>query len=56
MSIPLERAQELLASDVTSAEEQVAAIDDRLGALRTEMQDLKVALYGRFGKSINLEA
>lgn len=56
MKLPLEKAQELLAQSVTTAEEEVAAIDDRIDKIREEMEELKLALYGRFGRSINLEA
>lgn len=35
---------------------EVSTVEEKLGELREEMQELKAALYGRFGKSINLEA
>lgn len=56
VKISLEKAQELLAQSVTRAEEEVNAIDDRIDKIKEEMEELKVALYGRFGRSINLEA
>lgn len=31
-------------------------LEDSLGELREELQELKVALYARFGRGINLEA
>jgi prefoldin subunit 4 len=30
-------------------------LEDKLGTIREEMQQLKVELYARFGKQINLE-
>ena len=54
-NIPLEQAQEMLATSNSQAEEDIAALEDRLGSLRDEMSQLKVHLYARFGRSINLE-
>lgn len=48
--------QDLLSKSVEKINEDVSSLEERLGELRSEMQDLKAALYGRFGKSINLEA
>lgn len=45
----------MLASSVTKIEEEVSQIEEKLGGIREEMQQLKVSLYARFGKSINLE-
>ncbi|KMU72142.1 hypothetical protein CISG_00451 [Coccidioides immitis RMSCC 3703] len=36
-------------------DEEVSKIEGQLGELRDELQQLKVALYARFGRSINLE-
>jgi prefoldin subunit 4 len=36
-------------------EEEVEDIESKLETLKEEMTELKVALYARFGKSINLE-
>ena len=54
-NIPLEQAQEMLATSNSQAEEDIAALEDRLSSLRDEMSQLKVHLYARFGRSINLE-
>lgn len=54
-NIPLEKAQDMLATSNSQAEEDIAALEDRLGSLRDEMSQLKVHLYARFGRSINLE-
>ncbi|MCJ1374335.1 hypothetical protein MMC20_005567 [Loxospora ochrophaea] len=51
----LPEVQELLASSTEKIEKEVSAIDEKLGGVREEMQQLKVALYARFGRSINLE-
>ncbi|KAL4934419.1 tubulin-binding prefolding complex subunit GIM3 [Aspergillus undulatus] len=53
--LPLEEAQSLLASSTEQIDSEVAKLEDTLGELRDEMQQLKVALYARFGRSINLE-
>jgi prefoldin subunit 4 len=55
ISLPVEEVRELLASSVTKIEESVSAVEDKLGTVREEMEQLKVELYARFGKSINLE-
>ncbi|KAF1827078.1 prefoldin subunit 4 [Dissoconium aciculare CBS 342.82] len=55
-NLPLEEVQELLAASVTQIESEVTATEEKLGELREEMTTLKTALYGRFGRSINLEA
>ncbi|TKA26658.1 hypothetical protein B0A50_04766 [Salinomyces thailandicus] len=55
-SLPVPEVQDLLSESVGKLNEDVSSLEDKLGELRSEMQDLKAALYGRFGKSINLEA
>lgn len=55
ISLPLPEVQELLASSTSKIEESVSAVEDRLGDIREEMESLKIDLYARFGKSINLE-
>ena len=55
ISLPLPEVQELLATSTSKIEESVSAVEDRLGTIREEMESLKVDLYARFGKSINLE-
>ena len=55
ISLPLPEVQELLASSTSKIEESVSAVEDRLVSIREEMESLKVDLYARFGKSINLE-
>ncbi|KAL4940379.1 hypothetical protein BDV06DRAFT_196812 [Aspergillus oleicola] len=53
--LPLEEAQGMLASSTEQIDSEVSKLEDTLGELRDEMQQLKVALYARFGRSINLE-
>jgi prefoldin subunit 4 len=45
----------MLAASSSSIEEEVAAVGGKLGAVREDMSQLKVELYARFGRSINLE-
>lgn len=55
MSLPLAEAQELLSAANEEIDQDVSKIEAQLGELREELQQLKVALYARFGRSINLE-
>lgn len=55
ISLPVEEVRELLASSMTTIEESVSTVEDKLGTVREEMEQLKIDLYARFGKSINLE-
>ena len=45
----------MLASSIENIEKSVSAVEERLSGVREEMEQLKVELYARFGKSINLE-
>ncbi|PSK51974.1 hypothetical protein B9Z65_3241 [Elsinoe australis] len=56
MLLPLEKVQELLSQAVQDVETEITVLEEKLDQLREEMTGLKAALYGRFGKSINLEA
>lgn len=55
-ALPVPEVQELLSASVEKINSDVSAVEERLSELRDEMQELKAALYGRFGRSINLEA
>lgn len=55
VSLPLAEVQELLATSTNKIDEEVSALEDKLSGLKDEMQELKIALYARFGRSINLE-
>jgi prefoldin subunit 4 len=54
--LPLPEVQELLIASIEKIDADVAAVEEKLSEHREEMQQLKTALYGRFGRSINLEA
>ncbi|KYG45603.1 hypothetical protein M433DRAFT_143787 [Acidomyces richmondensis BFW] len=55
-SLPVSEVQELLSQSVESIQSDVTSLEENLHELREEMQELKRNLYGRFGRSINLEA
>lgn len=55
-TLPVPEVQELLSSSVEKIDDEVSTLESRIGELGEEMQDLKTELYGRFGRSINLEA
>lgn len=53
--VTVSQAQEMLEASSTRIEEDVSQLEDKLSTAREEMTQLKVELYARFGKSINLE-
>ncbi|KAL8676183.1 MAG: hypothetical protein Q9224_007315, partial [Gallowayella concinna] len=53
--LPLPEVQELLSKSTSKIEDKVSATEEKLSNIRDEMNTLKIDLYGRFGKSINLE-
>ncbi|KAK4205722.1 Prefoldin subunit-domain-containing protein [Triangularia verruculosa] len=53
--LPLPQAQELLGLSTAKIEEEIGELEDKMGTIREEMTQLKVELYARFGKTINLE-
>lgn len=55
ISLPLPEVQEMLSTSTEKIEEEVAAVEEKLSTIREEMSQLKVQLYARFGRSINLE-
>lgn len=55
-SMPVSEVQEQLSASVEKISGEVEQLEDKLGEIRDEMGDLKTELYGRFGRSINLEA
>jgi prefoldin subunit 4 len=54
-SLPLPEAQTMLEQSTEKIDTEVSELEDKLRKLREDMQELKVALYARFGRSINLE-
>jgi len=53
--IPLSRAQALLLKDQESAEEEIKKLQAKIDECNQEMKELKVVLYAKFGKQINLD-
>jgi len=53
--LPLADAQSMLEASTAQIDADVSTLEDSLGELRDELQQLKVSLYARFGRSINLE-
>lgn len=53
--VPLPQAQEMLGVAGAKIEEDITELEDTLSTIREEMTQLKVELYARFGRSINLE-
>jgi prefoldin subunit 4 len=53
--LPLEQAQEMLGTSTAKIDEDIGELEDKLGTIREEMTQLKVDLYARFGRTINLE-
>lgn len=45
----------MLEASTARIEEDVSQLEDKLSTAREEMTQLKVELYARFGRSINLE-
>jgi prefoldin subunit 4 len=54
--LPLLEAQNMLATSTEKIQEEVSGLEEKLNTIREEMRELKVELYARFGRSINLEA
>lgn len=55
VSLPQTQVLELLEASTESIDSDVDELKSRLEAVQEEMGELKKALYGRFGRSINLE-
>lgn len=55
-SMPVSEVQEQLTASVEKISGEVETLEEKLSEIRDEMGDLKTELYGRFGRSINLEA
>lgn len=45
----------MLAGSTARVEEDISQLEDKLSSAKEEMTQLKVELYARFGRSINLE-
>lgn len=55
VSLPVSEIQEMLSQSTSKIDDTVAELEDNLSSTREEMEELKVDLYARFGKGINLE-
>jgi len=55
ISLPLPEVQEMLSTSTEKIEADVSVLEEKLSGIREEMEGLKVELYARFGRSINLE-
>ncbi|KAF8329290.1 Prefoldin subunit 4 [Amanita rubescens] len=55
LQMPLSRAQERLERDQQEIGSRLASIVESAEYCETQMKELKVALYGKFGKAINLD-
>lgn len=55
ISLPVPEIQEMLAVSTEKIENSISSLTNKLSTIREEMEQLKVQLYARFGKSINLE-
>jgi prefoldin subunit 4 len=55
ITLPLPEVQEMLSTSTVKIEEEVSGLEEKLSTIREEMEQLKVELYARFGRSINLE-
>ena len=55
VSLPQPQVLELLSSSTETIDGEVEALKSKLEGIQEEMGELKKALYGRFGRSINLE-
>ncbi|KAJ1666323.1 hypothetical protein IW140_005195 [Coemansia sp. RSA 1813] len=53
--LPLEEAQERVEREKETIDQHVEDLDSQISEISSKMEDLKKALYKRFGKSINLE-
>ena len=50
-----DQAEELLEEQKDKVAAEVAKLEEEMSNVRSTLGDLKAALYGRFGKNINLE-
>lgn len=53
--LPLEKAQERLQKDQERVDGELSKLQDVVDDCEKKMKDLKIVLYGKFGKAINLD-
>jgi prefoldin subunit 4 len=54
-SLPQPEVLELLTASTERIDDEVTALRETLDGIHEQMEELKKVLYGRFGRSINLE-
>jgi prefoldin subunit 4 len=55
LHLGLEEAQKRLEKDAEQLEKEVSELNDKVDECHTSMKELKVVLYAKFGKNINLD-
>ncbi|KAF9507082.1 hypothetical protein BS47DRAFT_1489044 [Hydnum rufescens UP504] len=55
LHVSVSKALTLLASHQITLEKDINGLQERLGECTTEMTNLKIVLYAKFGKAINLD-
>lgn len=55
ISLSLTEVQKLLSASTRNIEKFMSAVETKLSIIKEEMTELKIELYIRFEKSINLE-
>ncbi|KAF9467402.1 Prefoldin subunit-domain-containing protein [Collybia nuda] len=55
LHMPLARALKRLEKDQASIDQRISALATSAGVCETEMKELKVLLYAKFGRAINLD-
>ncbi|TFK67378.1 prefoldin [Pluteus cervinus] len=55
LNMPLSRAQKRLESDQASIDKQISELSTTADECETKMKELKVTLYAKFGRAINLD-
>jgi len=53
--LPLDDVQQLLGKNTESIDQEIEELENKMDKNKDTMGELKVALYAKFGKSINLE-
>ena len=55
VSLKVEEVQELLEKRTGEVEEEIERLKEAMGGNRETMEELKVQLYAKFGRAINLD-
>ncbi|KAF8476824.1 Prefoldin subunit-domain-containing protein [Kalaharituber pfeilii] len=54
--VKAEEARGMLEKEVETVEGEIREVEEKVGKGKEKMEELKVGLYAKFGKAINLEA